>query len=188
MNPRQRTPLLLLLLLLISTPDLLALTAIHGTVTDAQTGLPLSPATIQIQGTYHATITNDQGQFQLKVNTFPVTVLFSHIGYASHRISLTDTSGSEHHIRLAPIAYELEERVVTSRNTAEDIMRRVIQRKQTWWPALKTLKVEAYTRFTTRNDTGIVSITESLSDAHWDHELGWREIVKSKRQTANRRR
>ena len=50
---------------------------------------------------------------------------------------------------------------------------------------IKTFKADAYTRFTLENDSGIVTIAESVSEVYWDREKGPREVIKSKKQTDN---
>ena len=86
---------------------------------------------------------------------------------------------------LAPVALELESIVVTDENPAINIMRRVIEKKQVWRSTLATYDVQAYNRFTMRNDTGIVSIFETITDAYWDRDEGIREVVRGKRETEN---
>ena len=54
-------------------------------------------------------------------------------------------------------------------------MRRVIERKKVWRAALESFEAVAYSRYTVSNDTGIVFILESVSDAYWDRERGMRE-------------
>ncbi len=180
-------PLRIALLLLLLTSPAHAQKVIRGSVKNAQTGDPLFPATVQVEGAFQATITNPGGEYELKLDALPATLIVSHIGYATARIRIHKNSPDQQDIRLQPVTYELETLVVTARNLGPDIMRKVIKRKQEWRAQLNTFSVEAYTRFTHKNDGGIVAVIESLSEAFWDREKGWREVVKSKRQTANLR-
>ena len=156
---------------------------LHGVVEDAATGQPLSPATVRIDSTYLGTITNQQGEYELRVQRLPVRLIVSHIGYESATVIADVTD--DHEVRLLPITYEMEELVVTAEDPAVSIMRKVIEAKRQWRSDLKTFRVDAYNRFTHRKDSTIVSVIESLSEAYWDHEKGWREVVKSRRQTEN---
>ena len=156
-----------------------------GTISDAVSGESLPAANIQIEGTFQGTITNAEGTFTLQVNTFPATLVVRYIGYETRRLEVTATSPKELEIALQPAVYELEEVVVTDQNAAVAIMRRVIERKQEWRKALDAYEAEAYTRFTLENDTGIVSIIESVTDVFWEQERGMREIVKAQRKTSN---
>lgn len=158
---------------------------IQGTITDAETGEPLAAATIQEAGTYNGTITNAEGRYELQVSALPATVQVRFIGYNSVQRSLTPSSATQQDFRLEPVTYQLETVVITDENPAIRIMREVIERKKAWRERLESYEAEAYNRFTMANDTGIVSIMETLTQAFWDHERGTREVLKSKRLTSN---
>ena len=158
---------------------------VQGMVRDAATGAPLPAATVQVAGTYRGTITNVDGSYELAVNTLPATLEVRFIGYETAERALSEGATATQDIELQPVAYELDEIVVSGEDPAVQIMREVIRRKQTWRAALETYKVEVYNRFTLANDTGIVSIVESLTEAYWDRDEGLNEIVKDRRQTAN---
>ncbi len=162
-----------------------AQTIVEGTISDAETGSPLPAANIQIEGTFRGTISNDNGQYMLKLDSLPAKILVSYIGYASQGMEVTSQSGRQIDIRLQPVAYELEPIVVTGEDPAVRIMREVIRRKQQWRAALNTYQAEAYTRVVLENDTSITSIMESISTAFWDKKEGTREMIRSKRQTSN---
>lgn len=167
------------------TRPVLAQGVITGKVTDVSTGEPLPAANVVIEGTFSGTITNEDGHYALRVDHFPATLIFRYIGYATRQFTLNQDADRPLDVALEPVAYELGEVVVTGEDPAIAIMRRVIERKQVWRQALETFEAEAYTRFTLANDTGIVSIVESLSSVFWDNDRGMKEIVRSKRQTAN---
>ena len=162
-----------------------AQTVIRGSVRDSTSGDPLFMATLRVENSFRATITNAGGIYELELDALPATVIATHIGYATVRLHINQKSAAEQHILMQPVAYELEELVVTPGNLAADIMQKVIRRKQAWRAGLNTLSADAYTRFSHENETGIVAIIESLSEAFWRREKGWREIVKAKRQTEN---
>lgn len=156
-----------------------------GTVIDASTKETLPAANISIEGTYSGTITNSDGQFVLPVKQFPITLVIRYIGYETQRITVNENPREPLEIRLKAIAYELENVEVTGEDPAVYIMRQVIEKKKQWRKLLKTYKAEAYTRQRLENDTGIVSINESISMAYWHFENGAKEVIKSKRQTNN---
>lgn len=158
---------------------------VHGTVTDALTGEPLPAATVQVEGTYLGTITNAEGAYSLFVAPLPAVMTLRFIGYQTQRVRVEAASAAQQDVRLQPVALALEEVVVTGENPAERIMREVIARKQVWRTALHTWEADAYNRFTLANDTGLVSIMESLTRTYWDHERGRKEVVRSQRQTSN---
>lgn len=158
---------------------------IHGVVTDADTGQPLSAATIQIPDTYRGTVANSEGAFELTVPDLPVTLVVRFIGYDSRMAVVGSPQDLPLRIALRPVEYQLREVVVTGEDPAVDIMRQVIARKQVWRQELTSYQAEAYTRQRLENDTSIISISESLSDAYWDRFMGTREVIRYKNQTSN---
>lgn len=159
---------------------------IRGRVMDAETGVPLPHANLRIAGTYRGTITNEQGRYTLEVDSVPATVVVRYLGFETARRRITPTSAAQQSFRLVPSTLEMDEVVVTgSRNPGPEIMQRVIERKQEWWPELKRYKVEAYTRYTLARDTTIAAIAETQTTAFWDRDRGTREVVRSRRGTAN---
>ncbi|MDZ4700336.1 MAG: DUF5686 family protein [Rhodothermales bacterium] len=157
---------------------------LHGVVVDTQTGETLPAASIQIEGTLRGTISNAEGLFTIEADSLPVDLVVRYIGYAPARSRVAQADN----IRLAlrPMVYQLEEVVVSgAEDPAVRIMREVIRRKQVWRAELETYGADAYNRFTMRNDTGIVSVVESVSKAYWRRDGGMREIVMANRQTNN---
>ena len=111
--------------------------------------------------------------------------MIRYVGYHSEQVEIQTPKDTLVHFRLKPSVLSMPDVVVTGEDPAIDIMRKVIRHKQKWWPDLKTYKADAYTRQVIANDTGIVSIMESISNVFWDHSKGSREIIKARRQTAN---
>ncbi|ARA94493.1 hypothetical protein AWN76_015900 [Rhodothermaceae bacterium RA] len=178
-------PLLLCVAAAPTAPPAAAQPTVTGRVVDGDTGEPLPAATIQVEGTYVGTITNREGRFALDVPRWPATLVVRYIGYATHRVGLSGPPVGTLTVRLDPVPLELDGIVVTGENPAAAIMRRVIERKQQWRATLDQYRAEAYNRFTIRNDTGIVSIIESLTRVYWDREKGLKEVVQARRTTAN---
>lgn len=158
---------------------------IQGMVRDAESGQSLPSANIQIVGTFRGTISNDIGEYILKIEELPATIAVTYIGYASSRIRITTASNTIQNFSLIPIAYQLDPIVVTGEDPALRIMREVIKRKRIWRESLQTYQADGYTRVVLENDTSITSIMESISIAFWDREKGVREVIKSRRQTSN---
>lgn len=178
--------LVLLIAIIVSTSvPAFSQSEINGTVFDIKTGEPLPSATILIQDTFRGTITNLEGDFFLRVDDLPVSILVRYIGYDSELIHLNNVSQTPLKIGLTPAISELDEIVVTARDPGLSIMERVIARKQLWRVGLDNYKVNSYTRQSLGTDTSIVSITESSSVAYWHNLHGHREIQLSARQTMN---
>lgn len=158
---------------------------IRGKVVDSESGTPLPSATILHEGTYGGTITNRQGEFSIDIEEYPAQLQVRYIGYKSRQIKLEEWTADTLTVELNPSVTELGKIVVTNRDPGLSIMERVIARKKMWRSSLKTYQAEAYTRQVLRNDTSIVSITESGTRSFWDAEQGHREVQLYSRQTTN---
>jgi hypothetical protein len=159
---------------------------LRGRVVDAETGDPLPQANLRIMDAYQGTITNADGRYTLELDSLPATVVVRYVGYESTRRRITADTAPKQTFRLTPSTVAMEEVVVTgSGNPGETLMRRVIERKQEWWPDLESYSVEAYNRFTVASDTTIAAVAESQTTAFWDAARGTREVVRSQRGTAN---
>lgn len=160
---------------------------IRGTVTDAESGETLPSTNISIEGSYRGTIANADGRYSLSIadSLLPARLRVRFLGYETEYRTITRASEEVQNFRLRPAVRQLGEIVVTGEDPAVRIMREVIRRKQIWRAKLENYKAEAYTRQTLSNDTSIVMISETASTAYWDRQMGHREVVRSRRQTAN---
>jgi hypothetical protein len=173
------------ILILLVGYALRAQTTITGTVRDASSGEPLPAANLQIEGSYKGAITNKAGRYVLKIDTLPATVLVRYIGYESYRLAITRNAVPTQDIGLTPAPIQMEGVVITGEDPAIQIMRNVIRKKQRWHGRLANFKANIYSRIVMENDSGIVMISESLGDIHWDRFRGIRAVIKSKRSTRN---
>ncbi len=176
---------LLFFLLSFCAPSAYSQKVIHGTVRNKKSNEPLPYANIQVKGTYLGTISNLDGVYILKLKKLPATILVRYIGYISKEIMITEKSPETQDILLKPTILKMKAIVVTAEDPGVSIMREVIRRKQIWRKKLLTYKAEAYTRLRLENDTSIVFIAESTSEIFWDVKRGQREVIKSRRMTAN---
>ncbi len=158
---------------------------ITGKITEAKTGEGLPAVHVIEKGTYNGTIANEDGLYSLTVKRLPATIVVRYIGFDSQEKTVNVGDSRRVNFNMVESVFELSEIMVTSEDPAEDIMREVIARKKIWREKLKTYTSEAYSRQQLKNDTTIVSISESVSELFWDKEKGVREILKSRRQTAN---
>tara|TARA_R110002124_G_scaffold114662_1_gene270115 strand:+ start:4053 stop:6485 length:2433 start_codon:yes stop_codon:yes gene_type:complete len=158
---------------------------INGIVADAKTGERLPAAHVIIEGTYTGTIANEDGEFSLLVKSFPATIVVRYIGFETQKKTIQAGHSEPLDFLLKVSVAEMEQLVVTSEDPAIAIMKEVIARKKIWRAKLNTYTAEAYSRQQLLNDTTIVSVTESVSEVFWDKKRGPREVLKSRRQTAN---
>jgi hypothetical protein len=159
--------------------------SVQGFIRDQETKKPLAAANIQIAGSYRGTISNEDGKFRVELLKLPDTLNISYIGYETRQEVITEIPEAELNIYLKPILIELPPIIVVAEDPAIDIMRQVIKRKKIWYKSLKTYRADAYSRLVLENDSGIVSIAESISETFWDWQKGPREVIKSKKQTSN---
>ena len=157
---------------------------VRGIVSDADSGEPLPGASIQLEGTYTGTITNADGAFELSVPEAGAVLIVRFIGYVSETIE-AGAEAATMRIQMKRSTVILPEITITGEDPAVRIMRRVIEEKKRWREDLKTYTVNAYNRFRMENDTGIVSIWESGTQAFWDRDRGMREVSLWQEQTDN---
>lgn len=107
--------------LMLSTP-MMAQRLITGTIRDAQTREPLPFASIQVTGQNTASITNENGNFEIELpegNSSELIVSF--MGYSTQRVQISDTK-KRITISLTPDSRTLDEIVVVS-GTMKEVSR-----------------------------------------------------------------
>ncbi len=181
LRSRTKRTLLLGLFLVITLP--VQGQVLRGLVSDAESGITLPNAHVIVANTFRGTITNNDGAFELRVDSLPVTLIVRFIGYRTDTLSVTTDVFLD--VRLEPVAIELAAITVTGEDPAVQIMREVIERKKEWRAALESYSAQAYARTTMSNDSGIVAIIEGASTAWWHRDRGMREIKRGSRQTGN---
>lgn len=175
----------MLVMMLFFSGTVTAQKVIEGKIADAATGEPLASAHIIIKGTYKGTISNEDGEYRLMVLEFPATLEVRFLGFERAEQTIQAGHSGPVDFLLKESVSEMGEITITGEDPAISIMKEVIRRKQLWRARLDTYAAEAYTRQQLKNDTSIVSISESVSEVFWDREKGHREVLKSRRQTAN---
>ncbi|WP_185958329.1 SusC/RagA family TonB-linked outer membrane protein [Fodinibius sediminis] len=63
---------------------------VTGTVTDSQTGQPLTGVNVAVQGTNIGTITDQNGEYSLEVPDAESVIVFSYVGYETQRVTVGD--------------------------------------------------------------------------------------------------
>ncbi|MGS2764070.1 SusC/RagA family TonB-linked outer membrane protein [Sinomicrobium sp. M5D2P9] len=89
---------------------------ISGTVRETGSGLPLPGVNVVVKGTTTGTVTDFDGNFQISVNTFPATLVFSSLGYKAREQEVT--GATEIHVEMEEDVMGLEEVVVTGLGTS----------------------------------------------------------------------
>ena len=168
---------------LLAAVSLDAQVLVRGTVRDADTGLGLPAATIQIKNTFYGTVANDDGEYIMEVESFPVTLLVTFIGYGQQELILNSDPGFEVDFQLRSVPYILEEIVVSGEDDGVRIMRQVIERKQEWHSQLNNYQADVYSRWTIKKYETVVGVVEIASEIYWDRKKGMGELVKARRST-----
>ena len=101
-----------------------AQTSISGTVTDAENGEPLIGVNILVKGTVLGTITDVEGNFNLKVNSNPpITLVVSSVGYSRQEVEITSGNVSGLEIQMQESALLGQEVVVSASRVEESILK-----------------------------------------------------------------
>lgn len=159
---------------------------LRGTVHDPVTDEPLPAAHVEVAGTERGSITNAQGAFSLVVPRLPVRLRVRYIGYQTTEVEVgVDDVGASIDIRPERVVYELGEIFVAGDELAENILRRVIARKQRQRAHLNAYAADGYARLTLAKDSTLVLVSEKVFDVLWDQNLGRRSVITSRRETAN---
>ncbi len=174
----------ILFLLLIANPVLFAYKIFHGSVRDSETNEPLPITNIQIEGTYRGTITNDDGNFSIRLDSLPANLIVRYIGYEIRKLIVEDSTADNVIIDLISIPVESEGVVVTGEDPAINIMRDVIKKKQEMKDKLKSFKADVYMRTFLSNEDSLTHMLETVSEIYWDKERGFKEVVKAKKESA----
>jgi hypothetical protein len=180
----KRSVFLFFFLFLIANPGLFAYKIFHGAVKDSETGKSLPTATIQIERTYRGTITNNDGIFSIRLDSLPATLVIRYIGYKTQKLIVEDSTEDNVVIDLISIPVQSKGVVVTGEDPAINIMRKAIEKKQEMKDRLKSFKAEVYMRTFLSNEDSLTHMLETISDIYWDKKRGFKEAVKSKKESA----
>lgn len=90
---------------------------VSGTVVDDKSGEKLRQ--VSVSSGRISVVTNEDGDFTLKLNQMPPVVSISHLGYKTQRLNLKGKNTEGLHIRLVPTVIQLREIVVRNRDPRE---------------------------------------------------------------------
>ncbi len=167
---------------------------VSGTIYNAQTGEPVGFASVQALGTGRTMIANETGQYRLRLNDGHYRLKFSCIGYLSdeQEVDLKDSLTLDVH--LVPAAIVIKGIKVYDRalDPGQKIIVEAIKRKNDILSHIKSYSFDSYSRITfTRPDkkaddsSRIFLIAESQTSGYWQYPDKYKEIINSRRQTAN---
>lgn len=167
---------------------------LEGSVSDATSGEPIGGAVVRLAAPSRRTYTAASGRFRLPIPAGEHRVIVSSIGYHDTSVSVTiGRSPVRIDVRLVPSSIKLEGVEVTAGLTADQIIRRAIDRKNENRSKALTVQGLLYTKtsfaiegnaFGQLGDHDRQGILETFSRAYYS-EKGPRVIVIQRRQTAN---
>jgi len=169
--------------------------AIEGKVYDSATGVPIPYVTVQLEGTRRSTLSNEDGHYRILLEDGANTVRYSHIAYYSQTRSFGAADSSRTvDIRLVTSVVDIGSFKVYSRkyDAGQRIIVEAIRRKEEILNRFRDLQYQAYTKVVisdlTKPETSlerIFLIAESQTTAFWEQPDKFKEIITSRRQTAN---
>ncbi|WP_316767458.1 carboxypeptidase-like regulatory domain-containing protein [Pedobacter frigiditerrae] len=151
---------------------------IQGTVVDEFTGKGIAFVSLGIIGTNLATITNENGEFVIKVESYPAKVRFSHVSYLLGETDLIQPNQSKLIIKLKPAITNLNE-VIINANKAENLLKAALKKAKD--NSSKQIYSNAFYRQLTSINDKPSKVYEMFYDLKWNTKAakGW--IVKQTR-------
>lgn len=172
---------------------------ISGKLYDIKNNRPLSFGTVHIADTTYGTVTDEYGEFILKVKSGFYKIVFSYIGYFSDTSSfMVSDSSISRDIFLKPAEIFTEVIEVQGEDPAYEIVRNAIRYKKQFKAKLNEYEYDAYSKVIIRSsynpfneggqkkgDYPILGILESETKGYFKKPDLEKQIIKSKRETAN---
>jgi hypothetical protein len=154
---------------------------LSGKLLTTKDSLPIGYASIGIANTYIGTISNESGDFQLKLPSKhnQDTLIVSAIGYKSQKIAIPELNQSLNQIiYLQAHTYSLNEVIVTNKKlSAKDILRACIKNIPKNYPT-KKFSYEVFFREAGILDSTYAMLTESVANVV---DYGYRSNIKKNR-------
>ena len=119
---------------------------IMGKVCDDSTNIPLQYASILLAGTNRGTISNSDGEFKLKVENKPCTLIVRYVGYETDTVKISIPADKIVMIKMVRQPVTLSEVVVTDEDPAYAIIREAIKRKKVNRKGLKNFEYNVYSK------------------------------------------
>ncbi len=167
-------------------PDTLNTVQYRGKIIDSDSRNPLVFATLTIDGTNFATVSNSEGYFLLKVpKDLPIStkIMVSYLGYKSKHIALSELKPDKNRIELDLLSISLSEINVAPKD-AHQIIREVIHNKRNNYMQ-QPVRMTTFYRETIQRRRSYVSLTEAVIDVHKqpysNHRLDGLKLYKARK-------
>jgi hypothetical protein len=186
-----RKYLLLLFIIIISIPVSAQLHLLTGKITD-QNNKPVAFTSVYIRNSTYGTVANEEGMYQFKLTAGNYEVVYRFAGYKEvvEKITVSDHD-IQQNVQLVDESYQLQQFSKKNKvqDSAEDIVRRVISKRQFYLEQVKQYSCIVYIKGVQKLDRapkslmgqnvsdalsvdstgkGILYQSESLSDSHFE--------------------
>ena len=147
-------------------PDTLTYVQFKGSVTDIETRAALIFATLSLEGTNIATITNSEGEFSLKVpkNITNGKITVSHLGYKNKEVNLSEMKPEKNRIELEIFTVSLSEVNVFPKDP--ELLMRAVMNKRTQNYSDDQNLMTAFYRETIKKKKTYVSLSEAVIEVY----------------------
>lgn len=135
-----------------------------GVITDKNTRNPLPFANILVVGTNIATVTNSEGEFSIKIPQSAQTLLVRFIGHKNRTLTLPATGNQYLKVELEPIATELPEVSVISKD-ATALVKAMMDKRDANYPN-DELDMTAFYRETIKKNRTYASLSEAVVNVY----------------------
>ena len=161
---------------------------LSGKVTDAKTRKAMAHVSVTDRNV--GTVTNEAGEFVLKLPKAPQTVTFSCLGYKTQQLSAAAMNGVRVEVRMEPSSVMLDEIVVRG-DDAKELVKKAIEKIADNYPSVPNM-LRGFYRETVEKRSHFTSISEGVVDVYktsYTRGTDWRDgvaILKGRRLLSQR--
>ena len=139
------------------------MTVLTGRVVNRQSGHALAHVSVSAPEGNVSTVTNDDGEFLLKVSKHPSYIVFSHLGFHTLRVNIADKT-EDLRIRMNPSAIVIDDVVVSAKNPLE-VIRAAIRKIPDNYPMSPSL-MHCFYRETAQKGSRFIAVAEAVTDMY----------------------
>lgn len=180
--------IVLFLFSVVLLPGLYAQSTLHevrGKVTDASNGIPLAYCNVLVDGAHVATVTNNDGEFLLKLPDDNAQLVFRFLGYMERKVSVKDLLQQKGVVKLTQVSYQLPQIDVLTQD-GSDLVRAMLDRIDQNYPEQEML-MTAFYRESIRKGRNYVSLAEAVVDVQKQPYTSYKNdaarLYKARKQT-----
>lgn len=158
---------------------------VRGKVTDATSGAPLVYCNVLVDGTHIATVTNNEGEFLLKLSVAGSKIVFRFLGYMERQLTLNELNALKGAVKLTQVAFQLPQIDVLTQD-GSDLVKAMLDRDDQNYPEQEML-MTAFYRESIRKSRSYVSLAEAVVDLqkqpYTSYKFDAARLYKARKQT-----